>query len=516
MRKMRMLFYWAGFLLVVAACQTAKTPQNTPYIEASELTIAQIHQAYKSGDYTSEQLVQAYLDRIKTVNPQIHALSFLNPKALATARALDAEYKKTKVLRPLHGIPIIVKDNINTKGMPTTAGSLALKDFIPEEDAFIIKKLTDAGAIVIAKSNMAEWAFSPRHSISSTYGETLNPYNTDYVPAGSSGGTGASVAANLGTVGLGTDTGNSIRGPSSHNALVGFRTTIGLVSRADIIPLYLRNDVVGPMCRTVEDAARVMEAMTGYDPNDPVTKYSEGKLPANYTQYLQKEGLKGARIGVLRELSEVNPDPEVKALFEKSIRDMEALGAVIVDPVNIPDFAELRKNQWCADFRADLETYLTTYVKNDTIKTLEDIMRIGSNSKLTDDRVAYMAKQSGRADNPEITCADPYTDQRRIAFRKAIEDEMDRLKLDAIIYPTWNNKPAKTSRFNEDYKGDNSQIIAPHTGQPAFTVPMGFTTGNLPAGVQFLGRMYAEPMLIKLMYSYEQGTKHRKPPMLAK
>jgi Asp-tRNA(Asn)/Glu-tRNA(Gln) amidotransferase A subunit family amidase len=502
--------------MISAACQTAKAPNTGVSIGVSELTIADIHRAFQSGEYTSEQLVQAYLDRIKKVNPQIHALSFINPEALMEARKLDEEYRKTKVLRPLHGIPIIVKDNINTAGLPTTGGSLALENFIPAEDAFIIKKLREAGAIVIAKSNMAEWAFSPRHSISSTYGETLNPYNTEYVPAGSSGGTGASVAASLGTIGLGTDTGNSIRGPSSHNALVGFRTTIGLVSRADIIPLYLRNDVVGAMCRTVEDATLVLEAMTGYDPTDPVTKYSEGKIPANYTQYLQRNGLKGARIGVLRELSEVDPDPEVKALFEKSIRDMESLGAVMVDAVTVPDFAELRKNQWCADFRADLETYLATYVKNDTIKTLEDIIRIGSTSKLTNDRVAYSAEHSGRAANPEITCADPYTDQRRIAFRKAIEDEMDRLKLDAIIYPTWNNKPAKTSRFNEDYKGDNSQIISPHTGQPAFTVPMGFTTGNLPAGVQFLGRMYAEPTLIKLVYSYEQGTKHRKPPVVTK
>jgi Asp-tRNA(Asn)/Glu-tRNA(Gln) amidotransferase A subunit family amidase len=502
--------------MISAACQTAKAPNTGVSIGVSELTIADIHRAFQSGEYTSEQLVQAYLDRIKKVNPQIHALSFINPEALMEARKLDEKYRKTKVLRPLHGIPIIVKDNINTAGLPTTGGSLALENFIPAEDAFIIKKLREAGAIVIAKSNMAEWAFSPRHSISSTYGETLNPYNTEYVPAGSSGGTGASVAASLGTIGLGTDTGNSIRGPSSHNALVGFRTTIGLVSRADIIPLYLRNDVVGAMCRTVEDATLVLEAMTGYDPTDPVTKYSEGKIPANYTQYLQRNGLKGARIGVLRELSEVDPDPEVKALFEKSIRDMESLGAVMVDAVTVPDFAELRKNQWCADFRADLETYLATYVKNDTIKTLEDIIRIGSTSKLTNDRVAYSAEHSGRAANPEITCADPYTDQRRIAFRKAIEDEMDRLKLDAIIYPTWNNKPAKTSRFNEDYKGDNSQIISPHTGQPAFTVPMGFTTGNLPAGVQFLGRMYAEPTLIKLVYSYEQGTKHRKPPVVTK
>ncbi|WP_428665963.1 amidase [Runella sp.] len=494
-------------------------PKAAP-INVEELTIAQIHAAYRKGAFTSQQLVAAYLERINQFNTQVNAISTINPQASAIAKALDEEYKRTKVLRPLHGIPIIVKDNINTKGLATTAGALALKDFVPDADAFIIDKLVKAGAIIIAKSNMAEWAFTPWHSFSSTHGATLNPYNPEYVPAGSSGGTGASVASNFATVGLGTDTGNSIRGPASHCSLVGFRTTLGLISRADIVPLNFRNDVVGPMCRSVEDATRVMEIMVGYDPNDPITNYSEGKIPKNYTQFLQKNGLKGARIGVLRELCENPPtssvaDPEVKALFEKAISDMKALGAVIVDPLTVADFSNLRKDVVCFDFRGDLEAYLAKYVKNDTIKTLEDIVRIGSKSKSAEARV--IANLTVR--NPN--CPDVYTSPRRIAFRKAIEDKMDELKLDAIIYPTWNNKPAKINSYNEelkrvDYFGDNSQIIAPHTGQPAFTVPMGFTSGNLPAGLQFLGRMYAEPTLIKLVYSYEQGTKHRVPPTLKK
>ncbi len=496
-------------------------------INVEELTIAQIHAAYKKGTFTSQQLVSAYLERINQFNTQINAITTINPQASPIAKALDEEYKKTKVLRPLHGIPIIVKDNINTKGLATTAGALALKDFVPTEDAFIIDKLVKAGAIIIAKSNLAEWAFTPWHSFSSTHGATLNPYNLEHVPAGSSGGTGASVAANFATIGLGTDTGNSIRGPASHNSLVGFRTTIGLISRADIVPLNFRNDVVGPMCRSVEDATRVMEIMVGYDPNDPITKYSEGKVPKNYTQFLQKNGLKGARIGILRELCENTPaasalsgstvmaDPEIKALFEKAISDLKSMGAVIIDPLTIPDFSNLRKDVVCFDFRGDLETYLAKYVKNDTIKTLEDIVRIGSKSKSAEARVKALLTVR----NPN--CPDVYTAPRRIAFRKAIEDKMDELNLDALIYPTWNNKPAKINTYNEelkrvDYYGDNSQIISPHTGQPAFTVPMGFTTGNLPAGLQFLGRMYAEPTLIKLVYAYEQGTKHRVPPTLKK
>jgi len=505
--KINLVYIYLVFLLI--GCQSTKLSKP---IDLTELTIANIHDAYEKGSYNSQDLVNSYLARIEKFDKNANAITTINPRALAIAKELDEEFAKSKKLRPLHGIPIIVKDNINTKGLPTTGGSLALAEFIPDEDAFIIQKLVDAGAIIIAKSNMAEWAFSAMHTESSTHGTTHNPYNLDYVPAGSSGGTAAAIASNFGTVGLGTDTGNSIRGPSSHNDLVGFRTTLGLISRSAIIPLILRNDVVGPMCRTVEDATKVMEVMAGYDPNDPITKNSEGKIPLNYTQFLVKDGLKGARIGVLRELSDDNPDPEIKKLFEQSLFDLNSLGAEIIDPVIIPNFSTLKQNQWCADFRADVESYLKTYVKNDSIQTVEDIIRIGTNSDYAKRRLKMFARRNGRFENPEIACLDAYHDVRRIAFREAIEKVMDSLHLDAIVYPSWNNKPARIDSFEEDYKGDNSQIIAPHTGQPAFTIPMGFTNGNLPAGLQFLGRMYDEPILIKLAYAYEQGTNHRTPP----
>ncbi|MBL7871259.1 MAG: amidase [Cyclobacteriaceae bacterium] len=498
-------------LLAFAACQS---PEPKKPIDLPELSISEIHEAYQQGTFNSQQLVSAYLQRIETFDEKINSLTTINPNALTIAQALDEEYKKTGVLKPLHGIPLIVKDNINTKGLPTTAGALALKDFIPEEDAFIIQKLVAAGAIIIAKSNMAEWAFSPMHSESSTAGTTHNPYNLDYVPAGSSGGTGASIAANFGVIGLGTDTGNSIRGPSSHCALVGFRTTLGLVSRSAIVPLYLRNDVAGPMCRTVEDATKVLEVIAGYDPADPLTKYSKGKIPANYQQFLVKDGLNKARIGVLRELSDADPDPEINALFNRALVDLKEQGAVLLDSVVINNFSSLRQNQWCAMFKEDVENYLSTYVKRDTMKTLADIIRVGTKSASAASRLQVLAQNSGRRVNPEIACLDAYTDTRRIAFREAIEKVMDSLQLDAIVYPTWNNKPAPIDRFEEEYKGDNNQIIAPHTGQPAFTVPMGFLQGNLPAGLQFLGRMYSESTLIKLAYSYEQATHHRVPPTL--
>jgi amidase len=485
---------------------------NKEAIDLSELTISEIHAAYQSGKFNSQQLVQSYLERIEEMDRDINSISMVNPNAMVMAKVLDKEFLQTKTLRPLHGIPLIVKDNINTKGLPTTAGSLALQDFYPEEDSFIIKKLLAAGAIVIAKSNMAELAFSPMHSESSTVGITRNPYNLEYVPAGSSGGTGASLASNFGTIGLGTDTGNSIRGPSSHNALVGFRTTLGLVSREGIVPLYLRNDVVGPMCRTVEDAVKVLEVIAGYDPRDAITQNAEGKIPSNYTQFLNREGLKGARIGVLRNLVENNPDDEVYALFEKALFDMEEQGAEIIENVEIADFEKLSQDQWCPTFRLDIEDFLITFVKRDTLQSMEDIMRIGSKSAYTRDRMERLSSNTLRRENPDIPCGDAYSDVRRVAFREAIENKMDELQLDALVYPTWNNKPARIEFFEEEYKGDNSQIISPHTGQPAFTVPMGYTSENLPAGLQFLGRMFDEGVLIKLSYSYEQATMHRKSP----
>jgi amidase len=501
-------FFTFVILFICSACLPDK--KETP-LDLEELSISVIHEKYASGELTAEALVNIYLARIDSINPKINALTVINPKALEIAKALDAEYQKTGVLRPLHGIPMIVKDNINTIGMPTTAGSLALADFYPETDAFIITQLVEAGAIIIAKSNMAEWAFSPMHSESSTAGITRNPYNLDFVPAGSSGGTGAGVAANLGTIGLGTDTGNSIRGPSSHNALVGFRSTLGLVSREGIVPLYLRNDVVGPMVKSVEDATRVLQVMAGIDPKDALTAYSEGKGAKNYLQYLDKDGLKGARIGVFRTLSE-NADPEITALFNQALKDMERLGAVIVDTVEVPNFEELSSDQWCPTFRNDLEDFLQTNVKRDTMKTFEDVLRVGTKTDYTRKRIESLGKSSLRRGNPEIPCGNAYEDERRIAFREAIENTMDSLQLDALVYPSWNNQPAHIDLFEEGYLGDNSQIIAPHTGQPAFTVPMGFSSGNLPAGLQFLGRMYSEPTLIRLTYSYEQGTKHRKTP----
>jgi len=348
-------------------------------------------------------------------------------------------------------------------------------------------------------------------TISSIAGETHNPYNLEHTTAGSSGGTAAAVAASLGEAGVGTDTGNSIRGPSSHNALVGFRATIGLISRDGIAPLYLRNDMGGPMARSVEDATRMLEVLAGYDPADPITRYSQGRIPANYTQFLDKNGLKGARIGVLRTLSEKDPDPQVKALFEQAILDLKKAGATIVDPIIVDNFDSLSDNQWCSVFKQDIDRYLASLGDKAPVKSLQDVADSKKYSAYIKDDLFSELNKGVLTDTVTHSCDDAYSDPRRIAYRNAVVAAMDREHVGAIIYPSWNNPPAKIGDFS-GYKGDNSQIVAPHTGLPAFTVPMGFTYDNLPAGLQFLGRAFDEPTLIRYTYGYEQATHHRKPP----
>ncbi len=482
-------------------------------IKIEELTIAQIHQALESGSCSCEELVQKYLDRIEAYDQStgMNSLVVINANALEKAKALDEEFKESGQLRKLHCVPMIVKDNYDTHDLQTAGGSLAMKGSLPPDDAFQVRKIREAGAIVLAKSNMAEWAFSPMVSISSIAGETKNPYNLEHTTAGSSGGTAAAVAANLGTIGLGTDTGNSIRGPSSHNALVGLRSTLGLTSRDGIIPLYLRNDIGGPMGRTVEDAVRVFEVIAGYDPADPLTIHTKGQVPENYTQYLQKDGLKGARIGVVKALTEIGePSDEILVLFNQAVADMEKAGATVVE-VEIQDFDSLRQNQWCPMFRVDLENYLASLGDKAPFKTLDELITTGKYSDYIENNLRYFQGIEGDPSADGIACQDAFNDAHRIAFRDAVHIAMDENEVDALIYPTWNNPPAKIGDFS-GYKGDNSQIISPHTGQPAFTVPMGYSSGNLPAGIQFLGRMFDEPTLIKLIYSYEQATLHRKAP----
>jgi amidase len=475
-----------------------------------ELTIRQYHQSLIKQEITCEELVTIYLERISTLDKKtkLNSMVVLNNKSLKQAQKLDEEYKDTGKLRPLHGVPAIIKDNFNTYDLQTAAGSLAMKGSIPPYDAYQVRKLRDAGAVLLGKSNMAEWAFSPYQTVSSIAGLTRNPYDLERVPAGSSGGTAAAIAANFGLIGLGTDTGNSIRGPSSHCSLVGFRSTMGLTSRYGIVPLYLRNDIGGPICRTVEDSVRVLDIISGYDPEDPITKRSIGRIPKSYLKHLNQNGVKRKRIGVFRYYTEQpTTDPQIIALFNNAIKDLEKEGASIIDPLTISNFEELTKDLWCNTFKKDLNYYLTT-LHNPPYKTLNEIYKSGLYSETIADRLKNMVES-----DPDPKCTDIYTEPKNIKLRQTILEEMDKNKIDAIIYPTWSNPPRKIGDL-ESPAGDNSQKIPPHTGLPGFTTPMGYTHKDLPVGLQIVGRLFSEPTLIEIAYGYEQATKHRKPPTL--
>lgn len=484
--------------------------------DVTETTIAETQRAISEHRASCHQVIEQYLERIRAYDQSTHlnALVLVNPNALAEADRFDAEFKRTQKIQGLQCIGVIVKDNYDTKDLQTTGGSLAMKWFVPDADAFMVRRIREAGAIILAKSNMAEWAFSPYETVSSIAGITRNPYNLDYVPAGSSGGTAAAIAANFGAVGLGTDTGNSIRGPSSHNALVGIRPTIGLTSRDGIIPLFLGADVGGPIVRTVADAAALLDVVAGYDPQDPITQNSDGHIPKTYKAFLDSRGLRGARIGVFRAyLDAPTGDPQIKELTEKAIADLKAQGAKIVDPFSIPDFEALTKDIFCGDFQSDLNRYLERHGQSATYKTLAQIIDSGLYLPYIEGRLKSTA--AAKPENPadRTVCPDVYHNEKKLAFRTAIRAAMATHKLQAIVYPTWSNAPRKVGD-EKSPAGDNSQVLSPQSGFPAITVPMGYTHGDLPAGLTFLGDAFDEGTLIKFAYAYEQATKHRHPPSL--
>jgi amidase len=482
--------------------------------DITEITIAETQRAISEHRVSCHQVIEQYLQRIGTYDQATHlnSLVLVNPDALAEADRFDAEFKLTQKIRGLQCIGVIVKDNYDTKDLQTTGGSLAMKWFVPATDAFMVQRIRAAGAIILAKSNMAEWAFSPYETVSSIAGITRNPYNLDYVPAGSSGGTAAAIAANFGAVGLGTDTGNSIRGPSSHNALVGIRPTIGLTSRDGIIPLFLGADVGGPIVRTVEDAAALLDVVAGYDPQDPLTKKSEGHIPKSYRAFLDRQGLRGARIGVFRAyLDAPTGDPQIKELTEKAIQDLKAQGAKIVDPFVIPNFEMLTKNIFCGDFQSDLNDYLQKHAQGASYKTLAEIIDSGLYLPYIEGRLKSTAAAKPASEADRTVCPDVYHNEKKLAFRAAIRAAMSANKVQAIVYPTWSNPPRRVGD-DKSPAGDNSQVLSPQTGFPAITVPMGYTHGELPAGLTFLGDAFDEATLIKFAYAYEQATQHRHAP----
>ena len=486
-----------------------------PGFMVAEATIAGIHDALRDNAITCRELTQRYLERIAAYDrsgPALNAIVVVNDAALARADALDRARTGGEPMAPLHCVPVIVKDNFDTRDLPTTAGSLSLAGFVPERDAFQVHQIRDAGGIVLAKSNMAEFAFSPYETVSSILpGYSRNPYALNRVTAGSSGGTAAAVAASFGAVGLGSDTGNSIRGPSSHQSLVGIRSTMGLTSRAGVVPLNLASDIAGPMARTVADAAAVLQVVEGYDPDDAVTAASRDHSHPPYAEALAADGLGGARIGVLRVITDSETaDPAVLAVFEAALADLAADGATVVDPFEIDGLDELleMRRGGCSQFKFDLNAYLAGHGDRAPVGTLAEIIETRAFHPSIRPRLeAGEAAELPPEENP--ACQD--RDEFRERLRDLVLDAMDAAQVDALVYPTWNNRPRLIGDLNTPH-GDNNQLFAPSTGFPAITVPMGYVDDFLPAGLQFFGRPWSEFALIRLAYSYEQSTRHRRPP----
>ena len=498
------------------SCSPETNPKTSPAFEVVETTITEVQAAIRDGTTTCRAVVERHLARIAAYEDLINAITVLNPRALERADALDASLAAGEATGPLFCVPMLVKDNFDTHDMVTTGGSIALADNLPPDDAFMVRKIREAGAIVIAKTNMAEWAFSPRQSVSSSFDTTRNAYALDRVPAGSSGGTASGVAAGFGVIGLGSDTGNSIRGPSSHLALVGIRSTIGLTSRDGVIPLSFDRDIAGPMGRTVEDVARVFDVVAGYDPSDPYTEAGRERVEEDYTAFLEADGLRGARLGVLRAL--VDPeetDDEILALFEAAIDDLRQLGAEVIDPFEFDVEAELqREGMFCRRFRYDMWVYLQSLGPG---APMTDVLEVLEDGRYSDYAQASLRRNQGapldvHPSSWDEPCPDYPENEGRQAYLSNLVRAMDLERLDAAIYPSWLCVPAPIDRGDEDYCGDNSQRVAPATGMPAITVPMGYTYGVLPAGLQILARPYDEGLLFRLAYGFEQGTRHRRPP----
>ncbi|MDE0475787.1 MAG: amidase family protein [Gammaproteobacteria bacterium] len=505
----------AAALAAALAATACDAPAPAP-IDVVEATIAGVQEAVFSGATTCRLVVQAHLDRIEAYENRINAITVVNPAALDRADELDAALAAGEEPGPLFCVPVLVKDNFDTHDMVTTAGSIGLAESVPPDDAFMVRRIREEGAIVVAKTNMAEWAFSPRQSVSSSFDTTRNAYALDRVPAGSSGGTASGVAASFGLIGLGSDTGNSIRGPSSRLALVGIRSTIGLTSRDGVVPLAFDRDIAGPMGRTVEDVARLFNVVAGYDPADPYTEAGRGRKEADYTSFLDPNGLEGARIGVLRALVDTEEaDEEVVAVFGNALEELEGLGAEIVDPLGFDLQAQLeREGMSCRRFRYDMHVYLRSL---GDAAPFTDVLAVLETGEFGGDAESGLRRSEGMPlDVPpaqwDPPCPDYLENEQRQGYLADLTEAMDAAGVDAVVYPTWLSQPAHIDRGNEEYSGDNSQRVAPATGMPAITVPMGFTEGTHPAGLQILARPYDEGLLFRLAYAYEQGTRHRRPP----
>jgi amidase len=514
----------ALFLTFAAAAGLAPHAHQAaaPPFELEEATIASLQDAMASGRYTSRRLVEMYSERIESLDrrgPALRSVIEMNRDALAIADALDAERRAGRVRGPLHGIPVVIKDNIDTGDtMMTTAGSLALEGSIAARDSFVAARLRDAGAVILGKTNLSEWAnFRSSKSTSGWSGrggQVKSPYALDRNPCGSSSGTATAVAASFATVGIGTETDGSIVCPSSASALVGIKPTVGLVSRSGIIPISHTQDTAGPMARTVTDAAILLSALTGADPLDAATRSSRGKV-RDYTAALKTDGLKGARIGVARK-KYFGYSPPSDRLIEAAIAELKAQGAVIIDQADIPTAGRLDDCEFSIllyEFKADLNRYLGNLGPAARVHSLADL--IAFNSREADREMPFFGQDTLIAAQKKGPLTSPEYLKARATCRTrsrtgGIDAVMTRLRLDAIVAPT--GSPAwVTDLVNGDHFLGASSTPAAVAGYPSITVPAGFVRG-LPVGLSFIGRAWSEDRLIQYAFAYEQATHHRQPP----
>ena len=498
------------------------SPPPPDAFELDEMTIADLQAAMTSGKHTAHSITKKYLDRIDDIDkhgPAINSVIELNPDALTIASDMDRGRKAGRLVGPLHGIPVLIKDNIDTHDrMMTTAGSLALEGSIAPQDATVAKKLRDAGAVILGKTNLSEWAnFRSSHSSSGWSGrggQTKTPYVLDRNPCGSSSGTGAAVSANLAAIGVGTETDGSVVCPSNANSLVGIKPTVGLISRAGIIPIAHSQDTAGPMCRTVRDAAILLSALAGVDSRDEATNASVGKSSADYTKFLDYRGLHGARIGVHRKSFGFND--EVDLLMAACIEIIKDHGATIVDPADIPTqgkFDDKELEVLLYEFKADLNKYLAALGPSAPVKSLRDI--IDFNEKHRARELPYfgqdiMTKAQAKGPLTEKKYLDALAKNHLMSRTQGIDAVMTKNKLDAIIAPT-GGPPWPTDLANGDHFTGGYSTASAVAGYPHITVPAGYVFG-MPVGISFFGRAWSEPSLIKFAYAFEQATKARRAP----
>ena len=498
-------------------------PVRVDEFELEETTIAGLQRDMVSGRRSAESITRDYLERIESIDrrgPSLHAVIETNPDAMAIAKALDDERKSRGPRGPLHGIPVLLKDNIDTHDrMTTTAGSYALEGSIPSQDATIAKRLRDAGAILLGKTNLSEWAnFRSTHSTSGWSGrggQAKNPYVLDRNPCGSSSGSGTAVAANMCAVAIGTETDGSVTCPSALNGIVGIKPTLGLWSRAGIIPIAHSQDTAGPMTRTVTDTAILLGFLASVDPRDSATRAATRRAHADYTRFLDANALKGARIGVAREKFMGYSDATDKVIDE-AISLMKSKGAVIIDPANVPNAGKYDDTEFevlLYEFKADLNSYLTTLAPGARVKTLKDIIDFNERDKAREmpwfgQEIMLQAEKKGSLKSSKYLAA--LAKNHRLARTEGIDAVMTKHRLDAIVAPT--TGPAwPTDLLNGDHFVGGSTTPAAVAGYPNINVPAGFVT-ELPIGISFFGRAWSESKLIALAFAYEQASRHRRPP----